>query len=58
MSHWKHWEDDPMLENGFVDLMKYDPKKDELERELAKISNQKAVDDELEKLKTENQRPV
>lgn len=27
----KHWEEDPMLENGFVDLMKYDSKKDELE---------------------------
>jgi type IV secretory pathway ATPase VirB11/archaellum biosynthesis ATPase len=26
----KHWEDDPMLENGFVDLMKYDSKSDEL----------------------------
>ena len=26
----KHWEDDPMLEGGFVDLMKYDSKKDEL----------------------------
>lgn len=27
----KQWEEDPMLENGFVDLMKYDSKKDELE---------------------------
>jgi len=26
----KMWQDDPMLEHGFVDLMKYDPKKDEL----------------------------
>ncbi|MFP4403116.1 MAG: ATPase, T2SS/T4P/T4SS family [Candidatus Woesearchaeota archaeon] len=26
----KHWETDPLLENGFVDLMKYDSKKDEL----------------------------
>ncbi len=26
----KHWEDDPLLENGFVDLMKYDPKEDKL----------------------------
>jgi len=26
----KHWTDDPMLENGFVDLMKYDSKLDEL----------------------------
>ncbi len=27
----KHWENDPMLEGGFSDLMKYDPKKDMLE---------------------------
>ncbi|MBI4149902.1 type II/IV secretion system ATPase subunit [Candidatus Woesearchaeota archaeon] len=27
----KHWEEDPLLEGGFVDLMKYEPKKDELE---------------------------
>ncbi|MBI1970910.1 type II/IV secretion system ATPase subunit [Candidatus Woesearchaeota archaeon] len=26
----KHWESDPMLEGGFVDLMKYDSKRDEL----------------------------
>jgi type IV secretory pathway ATPase VirB11/archaellum biosynthesis ATPase len=26
----KQWEEDPMLENGFVDLMKYDPKEDKL----------------------------
>lgn len=26
----KHWKKDPMLENGFVDLMKYDSKTDEL----------------------------
>jgi hypothetical protein len=26
----KHWENDPMLESGFVDLMKYDPKEDKL----------------------------
>src|SRR3989338_2980108 len=26
----KHWENDPLLENGFVDLMKYDPKEDKL----------------------------
>jgi len=26
----KEWEKDPLLENGFVDLMKYDPVKDEL----------------------------
>jgi type IV secretory pathway ATPase VirB11/archaellum biosynthesis ATPase len=24
----KHWEDDPLREKGFVDLMKYDPQKD------------------------------
>jgi flagellar protein FlaI len=27
----KHWENDPLLENGFVDLMKYDGKKDTLD---------------------------
>lgn len=27
----KQWVDDPLLENGFVDLMKYDSKKDALE---------------------------
>jgi len=27
----KQWEEDPLLENGFVDLMKYDSKKDQLE---------------------------
>jgi type IV secretory pathway ATPase VirB11/archaellum biosynthesis ATPase len=27
----KHWKKDPMLENGFVDLLKYDVEKDELE---------------------------
>jgi flagellar protein FlaI len=27
----KHWENDPLLENGFVDMMKYDARKDELE---------------------------
>ncbi len=26
----KEWEEDPLKENGFVDLMKYDPKTDEL----------------------------
>jgi type IV secretory pathway ATPase VirB11/archaellum biosynthesis ATPase len=26
----KHWEQDPLLENGFLNLMKYDAKKDEL----------------------------
>jgi hypothetical protein len=26
----KHWENDPLLENGFIDLMKYDPKEDKL----------------------------
>ena len=26
----KQWENDPLTENGFVDLMKYDSKKDEL----------------------------
>ncbi|HII16971.1 TPA: type II/IV secretion system ATPase subunit [Candidatus Woesearchaeota archaeon] len=26
----KHWEQDPLLESGFVDLMKYDSKEDEL----------------------------
>ena len=27
----KHWENDPLLENGFVDLMKYDTRTDQLE---------------------------
>lgn len=27
----KHWEQDPLLENGFCDLMKYDSKSDELQ---------------------------
>ncbi len=27
----KHWEQDPLIEKGFVDLMKYNSKKDELE---------------------------
>ena len=27
----KHWENDPLLENGFVDLMKYDSRTDQLE---------------------------
>jgi type IV secretory pathway ATPase VirB11/archaellum biosynthesis ATPase len=27
----KHWENDPLLENGFVDLMKYDNRTDQLE---------------------------
>lgn len=27
----KHWQEDPLLEGGFADLMKYDPKKDGLE---------------------------
>jgi len=27
----KHWEQDPLVEKGFVDLMKYDPKSDELQ---------------------------
>ena len=27
----KHWENDPLLENGFVDLMKYDYRTDQLE---------------------------
>jgi len=26
----KHWKDDPLAERGFIDLMKYDGKKDEL----------------------------
>ena len=27
----KHWENDPLMENGFVDLMKYDTRTDQLE---------------------------
>jgi len=26
----KHWENDPLVEKGFIDLMKYDAKKDEM----------------------------
>lgn len=34
----KDWEDDPMREHGFVDLMKYNPKTDELEATDALIN--------------------
>ena len=49
----KHWEQDPLLEKGFVDLMKYDAKKDELvptddlvngESEILKIIGSKIAD--------------
>ncbi|PIN86585.1 hypothetical protein COV19_03640 [Candidatus Woesearchaeota archaeon CG10_big_fil_rev_8_21_14_0_10_44_13] len=39
----KQWEDDPLLENGFVDLMKYDPKKDQLEATDDLISGESDV---------------
>ncbi|MEK6916903.1 MAG: ATPase, T2SS/T4P/T4SS family, partial [Nanoarchaeota archaeon] len=49
----KHWENDPLLEKGFVDLMVYDAKKDELvptdelvngESEILKIIGSKIAD--------------
>ena len=41
----KHWEQDPLVEKGFVDLMKYDSKKDELE------SSEELIDGDSEILK-------
>ncbi|MDP4012684.1 MAG: type II/IV secretion system ATPase subunit [Candidatus Nanoarchaeia archaeon] len=36
----KHWVDDPLAENGFVDLMKYNPEKDILEPTDALINGE------------------
>jgi len=39
----KHWEQDPLLEGGFVDLMKYDTNKDELEASQDLINGESDV---------------
>lgn len=39
----KHWEDDPILEGGFVDLMKYNVETDELEPTDALINGDSEV---------------
>lgn len=39
----KHWEQDPMLENGFRDLFKYEPKNDELEPTLDLINGESDI---------------
>ena len=42
----KHWENDPLLENGFVDLLKYDSRDDQLE------PTQDLINGEIEVLKS------
>ena len=42
----KHWEQDPLLENGFVDLLKYESKGDQLE------PTQDLINGEIEVLKS------
>jgi archaeal flagellar protein FlaI len=42
----KHWENDPMTENGFIDLMKYDAERDEL------VPTSDMINGESEVLKT------
>ncbi len=42
----KHWEQDPLLENGFVDLLKYESKNDQLE------PTQDLINGEIEVLKS------
>ncbi len=42
----KQWENDPMQENGFTDLLKYDPGKDEL------VPTKEVIDGESEILKS------
>lgn len=39
----KHWEEDPILESGFIDLMKYNVEKDELEPTDALINGDSEV---------------
>ncbi len=39
----KHWKEDPVLERGFSDLMKYDVEKDELEASDALINGESEV---------------
>ena len=39
----KHWQDDPLREGGFVDLMKYNPETDELEPTDALINGESEI---------------
>ncbi len=39
----KHWETDPLLEGGFVDLMKYDTRNDELETSADLINGESDI---------------
>jgi hypothetical protein len=39
----KHWEEDPLVEGGFVSLMKYNPKTDELEPTDALINGESEI---------------
>jgi len=39
----KHWEQDPLLENGFSDLMKYDSKSDELQASADMINGDSEI---------------
>lgn len=39
----KHWEDDPLVEGGFVSLMKYNPVSDELEPTDALINGESEI---------------
>ena len=39
----KHWENDPLLEGGFVDLMKYDTRNDQLEASADLINGESDV---------------
>jgi len=39
----KHWEQDPLLEGGFVDLMKYDSKSDQLEPSADLINGESEI---------------
>ncbi len=39
----KHWEDDPLLEKGFVDLMKYESKTDQLEPTLDLVNGESEI---------------
>ncbi|HZX44164.1 MAG TPA: ATPase, T2SS/T4P/T4SS family [Candidatus Nanoarchaeia archaeon] len=39
----KHWDQDPLLENGFCDLMKYDSKSDELEPSQDMINGESEI---------------
>jgi len=39
----KHWENDPLLEGGFVDLMKYDTRNDQLESSADLINGESDI---------------